>query len=87
MQKQFDDCVFPATNHRLKFDFYIPKQNYLIEFDGEQHYKLSPSSKWNDKCISLKERDKYKNEWAKNHSIPLIRIPYTHLFDLSIIDL
>jgi hypothetical protein len=28
-----------------------------------------------------------KNQWCKENNIPLIRIPYTHLKDLSIEDL
>ena len=62
-------------------------KNYLIEFDGEQHFKLSTSSAWNDKCATLQERDTYKNQWCKDNNIPLIRIPYTHLKQLCLEDL
>ena len=34
-QKTFPTCIFPSTKAKLKFDFYIPQENYLIEFDGE----------------------------------------------------
>ena len=49
----------------------------LIEFDGKQHYKITGGA-W-EKSASLEERqrkDKEKNQWATDHSIPLIRIPY-----------
>ena len=49
----------------------------LIEFDGIQHYS-DRSGVWNQKD-SLKrcqERDKRKNQWAKDYNIPLVRIPY-----------
>ena len=86
-QKTFPTCIFPMTQTKLKFDFYIPKENYLIEFDGEQHFKISESSKWKEKNQTLKQRDNIKNQWCKENNIPLIRIPYTHLNKLNIKDL
>ena len=38
MQKTFDDC---KNIHKLRFDFYLPKYNCVIETHGEQHYKDS----------------------------------------------
>ena len=86
-QKTFPTCIFPLTQTKLKFDFYIPQENYLIEFDGEQHFKLSESSVWKEKIQTLKQRDNFKNQWCKDNNIPLIRIPYTHLNKLNINDL
>lgn len=58
------------------FDFAIIKNDNierLIEFDGEQHFIDVPS--WGG--LELQQRrDKIKNEYAINHNIPLIRIPY-----------
>lgn len=86
-QKTFPTCIFPSTKAKLKFDFYIPQENYLIEFDGEQHFKLSESSIWKEKIQTLKQRDNFKNQWCKENNITLIRIPYTHLNKLNIKDL
>lgn len=86
-QKTFENCIHPLTNKQLRFDFFIVDQNYLIEFDGEQHYKLSQTSKWYNKCKTLSLRDEYKNEWCLKNNIPLIRIPYTHLSQLTLNDL
>ena len=47
----------------------------LIEFDGEQHYKESFSLSWESLEI-IQKRDKEKNQYAKDHNIPLVRIPY-----------
>lgn len=87
IQKSFDTCRFPNTNALAKFDFYI-ENNYLLEFDGEQHFK-SNNRGWNtfEAVEKLKQRDEYKNQWCKEHNIPLIRIPYTHLENLKIQDL
>ena len=85
-QKIFNTCK-TSKNKYAKFDFYINNQ-YLIEFDGEQHFKLV-SIGWNnpEKLARTKERDAIKNQWCKENNISLIRIPYTHLKKLSIDDL
>ena len=70
----------------LRFDFGIYDDNqilYVIEFDGEQHFNQTNSFGGKN----LQENDKIKNEWCKANNIPLIRIPYTHLPDLTIEDL
>ena len=66
----------------LSYDFYIPKLNYLIEYDGEFHYKAIRKYK-NEPMKDAEERfkkqqihDKLKNEYCKKHNIKLIRIPY-----------
>lgn len=71
-----------------KFDFYIPEGNYLIEYDGQQHYGYTNAG-WNDKehHEKVKERDELKNEYCKKKCIPLIRIPYTHFEELCLEDL
>lgn len=56
-----------------RFDFYLPYNNRLIEFDGEQHFKQVGN--WKD-LDDQQKRDQEKNEYAKSHNIPLVRIPY-----------
>lgn len=88
-QYSFPDCKFPKSNYLAKFDFYI-NNSYLIEYDGEQHfYYTTNTNTWNTKenYLKVQTHDEYKNNWCKVHNIPLIRIPYTHLKDLSINDL
>jgi len=36
-QKSFNDCRYKQL---LKFDFYIPKYNMCIEYDGEQYFEI-----------------------------------------------
>lgn len=79
----FKDCVNPKTGKRLRFDFYLPNSNMLIEFDGEQHYKSTGG--WNNKK-AFKERvirDSIKDLYANEHHIKLLRIPYWDLNKLS----
>lgn len=86
-QQTFEDCRFPETNALLKFDFYVNNQ-YLIEFDGLQHFYSSEKG-WNtkEKLEYIQARDNYKNQWCKANNVPLIRIPFSHLEFLDIKDL
>lgn len=86
-QKSFDD-LRNLVHGVPRFDFFIPEGNYLIEYDGEQHF-IHTNLGWNDKehFEKVQERDKLKNKYCKKNNIPLIRIPYTHQKDLCIDDL
>ena len=83
-EKKFSTCKFPSTNAYARFDFYINNQ-YLIEFDGKQHFLQSPG--WGENLVEIQIRDKFKNQWCKENNIPLIRIPYTHVNDITLEDL
>lgn len=84
-EKCFDTCRFKDTNKLARFDFYIPNRNYLIEYDGEQHYVGWHNDE--DDLFKNITHDEYKNQWCKENNIPLIRIPYWHLDKLTIEDL
>ena len=60
----------------MRFDFYLPDYNRLIEFDGEQHYHANGGWSNENNLALVQERDKIKNEYALSHNIPLVRIPY-----------
>lgn len=92
-QYRFEDFHSDYNNIPYRFDFAIFTNNtlnYLIEFDGEQHFYYQDSdSSWNTKenyerTIAL---DKKKNNYCKIHNIPLIRIPYTLRNNITIKDL
>ena len=75
-QKMFSDCKYIST---LRFDFYLPTHNILIEFDGIHHYKafnyFGGEKTYKDTII----KDKIKNEYAKNNNIVLCRLSYVDL--------
>jgi very-short-patch-repair endonuclease len=76
-EKEFEDCINIKIGkycRSLRFDFYIPEQNTVIEFDGEQHF--IKRGKFGDKFETLKENDIIKNEYCLNNNIKLIRIHY-----------
>ena len=86
-QYTFNDCRNPTTQYLYRYDFAILTEEgsvlRLIEFDGEQHFNNTSLYA----STSIKISDNYKNEYAKKHSIPLIRIPYTKLKTLTLEDL
>lgn len=85
-QQEYKVNVGYKSGFNARFDFLInTKDNsyYLIEYDGEQHYKNTGYGILKEN----QERDEIKNQQCKENNIPLIRIPYTHLKDLCIEDL
>ena len=87
----FKDLKNPQNNNYLRYDFIILNDNeqplYLIEYDGEQHFKSVERWGGEEKLKKQQEYDKIKNNYAINHNLPLIRIPYTHYKDLCLKDL
>jgi len=76
----FKNC---KKNGILRFDFYLPDHNILIEFDGEQHYKPIKFFGGEKEFKKLQERDKIKTEYCKKNNIKLIRIPYTEFNNIE----
>ena len=61
---------------------------YLIEYDGIQHFDKNHQFGNKEETLkNIQERDKIKNNYCLEHKIPLIRIPYTYLSKINIIDL
>lgn len=77
-QKTFEGCLSVA---KLKFDFYIPICNVVIEYDGQQHFFpvdfAGRGKEWAEqKFKDIQNRDKIKDDYCKRENIKLIRIPY-----------
>ena len=75
-QKRFKDCKNTKGSDMLPFDFYIPKYNLLIEYDGLHHFE--PINGWGgeEKFVKTKENDNIKNKYCENNEIRLLRIPF-----------
>ena len=77
-EKTFEDCKNTIEGRycrALRFDFYIPQLNTIIEYDGEQHFRIS--SKFGlDKFELTQQNDKIKNDYCLKNGIKLIRIHY-----------
>ncbi len=71
---------------KLRYDFYLPKQNRLIEFDGEQHYRdCNDNSSWGKVSLAERQaRDRLKDKYALDNQIQIIRIPYWEKENLNL---
>jgi very-short-patch-repair endonuclease len=61
----------------LAFDFFVPEENLLIEYDGAQHF--IPVKKWGGEknLQGIQHRDSLKEKFAKKYGYRLLRINYT----------
>ena len=79
-QHKFTDCINPATGMKLKYDFYIPVTNILIEYDGQQHFRIGAKVRnhilTENEVNNIKIRDDLKTQYALDKGIRLIRISY-----------
>ncbi len=89
-QYSFQDCISPKIG-QLLFDFAIIDNNnnllYLIEYDGIQHFQPIEYFGGEKNFSYLQECDEIKNQYCKNHNIPLIRIPYNKKGKIKIEDI
>lgn len=77
MEQGFDDL---KDRLPLRYDFYLPKENLLIEYNGIQHYEKSPLFQDTRESFLLrKHHDWLKRKYAREHSIKLLVIPYQEL--------
>lgn len=81
-EKTFEGLVNPVTGKKLRYDFYLPNHNLLIEYDGKQHFHPAYFIKSQTKQQALedlgevKRRDALKSNFAKKNNIKLLRISY-----------
>jgi hypothetical protein len=75
-EKSFDWFYDPKKpKGRFKLDYYLPDFNIGIEFDGEQHFKPSFTSRW-ESVEKVRYRDHLKDVLCKKHNIKVIRFRY-----------
>ena len=63
---------------KLRFDFFLPEYNTLIEYQGEQHYRSVPLFGGDEGYKRRQENDRIKRDYCKSNNIKLIEIPYTY---------
>lgn len=72
-QYRFKDCKY---KYMLPFDFYLPKYNLCIEYDGQQHFEEGRFGYSKSDFEELKLKDQIKTNYCLDNNIKLIRIPY-----------
>lgn len=79
----FNDLWSPEGG-LMRYDFAVFNSNnnisVLIEFDGQQHFEEAGS--YYNPTGQVQAHDTLKNNYAKQHDIPLIRIPYTEILNI-----
>ena len=79
-EKTFQDL----KNGKFRFDFYLPKENIIIEIDGEQHFKqIKKFQKTRQDFLKQQERDRRKNSYCLANNISLYRIPYWEIENIN----
>lgn len=83
VQKGFISLYDKTPSHPLTYDFWLPFQNIVIEYQGEQHYRKSKfSNKVTDREVSdrfarQKLHDKMKKDYCYYNNIYYVQVPYT----------
>jgi len=73
-QKEFDDLL-GLGGGKLSYDFYLPKYNLLVEYQGQFHD--GSSGEYSKKNLKTqKEHDKRKKEYAEDNNINFLEIWY-----------
>lgn len=83
LDKSHIDFIYPykiddlRDKQELHYDFYLPDQNILIEYQGIQHYESIGLFGGDNQFEIQQKHDQMKREYAKEHGYNLIEIPYT----------
>ncbi len=72
-QKTFKECKYKSL---LKFDFYLPKYNVCIEYDGIQHFNIKKYWGGEKEFENIQIRDKIKTNFCNENNIKLFRINF-----------
>ena len=73
-QKTFDDL---KDIQPLSYDFFVPSQGILIEYQGQQHYEPVDHFGGEGRFKVQRKHDKLKADYAKGNGYKLITVPYT----------
>jgi len=83
-QHVYDRC---KDKRHLPFDFYLPKYNMCVEFDGLQHFKPIEYFGGEKTLKITKKHDKIKNNYCKDNNIKLLRIRYNENIDKKLYEI
>ncbi len=70
----FDDLI--GDFKPLRFDFYLPNENLLIEYNGKQHYEAIKHFGGEEQLKKQKKYDSLKENYAKSNNYNFLVISY-----------
>lgn len=76
-QKMFKDLKYRKN---LSYDFYIPKYNLLIEYQGLQHYQPIETFGGEKAYKSQVKKDNIKRKYAKDNGYNIIEVSYKYKY-------
>jgi very-short-patch-repair endonuclease len=79
-QKTFKEC---KNKRKLPFDFYLPNEKLLIEFNGRQHYNSVEYFGGNDKFLLRKRCDEIKKNFAITNGFIFMEIKYDEISEIE----
>ena len=83
-QYKISNVSLLCLNKNILVDFYLPKYNTIIEFNGIQHYK--DIQFFNERTFEQQQwRDDSVRRYCDIHGIKLIEIPYTEIDNIETI--
>lgn len=72
-QKKFNGCEY---KYLLRFDFYLPKYNICIEYNGQQHYDPIEYFGGDETLKYNIKKDSIKKKFCEKNKIDLITVKY-----------
>ena len=83
-QKTYKELFTKKANCKLKYDFYLPEYNLLIEYNGRQHYEwVKTFNKTYKDLLYSRHRDWLKRKYARDNNINFLAIPYWELDNIE----
>lgn len=83
-QQKFIKC---KDKNQLPFDFYLPKYNLCIEYDGRQHFDMISIFGGEEGLIDRQRKDDIKSNYCIENNINLLRIRYDENIEEKLISL
>ena len=81
-QKCFTDLI-GKKGRQLSYDFYLPSNNLLIEYQGIQHSEPVKYFGGEEQFVIQQETDRRKREYAENNGYKLLEIWYLDYNDID----
>jgi very-short-patch-repair endonuclease len=79
-EKRFDNC---KNIKKLAFDFFLPDNNVLIEYDGIQHFLSFNYYGGENRLCRQQINDKIKNDFAILNNYHLLRIKFDKINEIN----
>jgi len=81
-ERKYSKCIHKSN---LRYDFFLPDFNLLVEYDGRQHFSIIEHFGGKEEFKNRKKRDEIKTIFASIQKIQFLRISYLEFNHIDII--